>query len=522
MGEEAEDVLSSTNISVDDRKKYSTVMGKFDEYFRVRKNVIFERARFNRRHQLPSETAEEYITALYHLVESCEYGGLKEELLRDRLVVGIRDLKLSERLQMESDLTLDRAKKLIRQREAVQQHNTQLQEGVSTKSPIDVSSINKQHVNPKKLSTRSQSAKPSSGGKLCTRCGRASHSSGTQCPAIGATCKRCKHKGHFASQCFSKAMLLPANEVLVKTEEGESSVEEEELTLDDAFLDAVTSESHPTSWTAPILLNKMKAVFKLDTGAEATAITEQTYKSLPKQALKQPTKLLRGPARQRLNVLGQFTATLAHQQNSAVQTVYVVQGLKTNLLGLPAITALNLLCRLGTVTCGTASIHKAFPTLFKGLGTLGDDYTIKLKENAYPYRLYTLRNVAIPLREKVKQELDHMERHGVISRVTDPTPWCAGMVVVLKSNGSVSICFDFKILNESILREAHPIPKVDDTLAHLAGATVFSKLDANSGFWQIPLARTSRPLTTFITPYGCYLFNKLPFGISCAPELFQL
>ena len=50
---------------------------------------------------------------------------------------------------------------------------------------------------------------------------------------------------------------------------------------------------------------------------------------------------------------------------------------------------------------------------------------------------------------------------------------------------------------------------------------MFSKLDANSGFWQIPLAKESRPLTTFITPFGRYCFNKLPFGISSAPELFQ-
>ena len=54
------------------------------------------------------------------------------------------------------------------------------------------------------------------------------------------------------------------------------------------------------------------------------------------------------------------------------------------------------------------------------------------------------------------------------------------------------------------------------------GATIFSKIDANSGFWQIPLTEISRPLTTFITPYGRYLFNKLPFEISCVPELFQL
>ena len=50
---------------------------------------------------------------------------------------------------------------------------------------------------------------------------------------------------------------------------------------------------------------------------------------------------------------------------------------------------------------------------------------------------------------------------------------------------------------------------------------LFSKLDANSGFWQIPLAEESRSLTTFVTPFGRYHFNKLPFGISSAPELFQ-
>ena len=58
-------------------------------------------------------------------------------------------------------------------------------------------------------------------------------------------------------------------------------------------------------------------------------------------------------------------------------------------------------------------------------------------------------------------------------------------------------------------------------LAQLAGAKVFSKLDANSEFWQIPLSQPSRLLTTFITPMGRYCFNKLPFGILSAPEHFQ-
>ena len=100
-------------------------------------------------------------------------------------------------------------------------------------------------------------------------------------------------------------------------------------------------------------------------------------------------------------------------------------------------------------------------------------------------------------------------------------PWCAGMVVVPKTSGACRICVDLKPLNTNVMREAHPIPKVEEILAKLAGAKIFSKLDANSGFWQIPLAKESRPLTTFITSFGRYCFNKLPFGISSAPELFQ-
>ena len=114
-----------------------------------------------------------------------------------------------------------------------------------------------------------------------------------------------------------------------------------------------------------------------------------------------------------------------------------------------------------------------------------------------------------------------MERAGVISKVTESTPWCSGMVVVPKQSGTVRICVDLKDLNESMLRETHPFLGVDDILAQLLGATVFSKVDANSGFWQIPLSEDSCLLTSFITPYGIYRFNKLPFGISSAPELFQ-
>ena len=74
------------------------------------------------------------------------------------------------------------------------------------------------------------------------------------------------------------------------------------------------------------------------------------------------------------------------------------------------------------------------------------------------------------------------------------------MVVVLKASGGVRICVDLKPLNQSVLREVHPLPKVETTLAQLAGATVFFKINTNSGFWQIPLDPSSHLLTIFLTP----------------------
>ena len=92
------------------------------------------------------------------------------------------------------------------------------------------------------------------------------------------------------------------------------------------------------------------------------------------------------------------------------------------------------------------------------------------------------------------------------------------MVVVPKKNGVVRICVDLKALNKNVLRENHPIPKVDDTSTHMAGAAIFSKLYTISGFWEIPLLPESRLFTTFIIPFRRYAIHKLPFGNS---KLFQ-
>ena len=515
LGVEGDEVLTSTNATEEDRKQYSTVIAKLDEYYQVRRNVIYECARFNRRDQEKDETAEQYISALYTLVEHCEYGDMKEELLRDRLVIGVRDTALSDKLQLDATLTLEKAKTAIRQKEATKEHRQELKGTGSKADPYLVEEVRRNQgskVRAKHKGTSGPShgrpsqkkggATPQPSGNGCMRCGKDRHPTINQCPALGATCYKCNRKGHYGTQCRSKTVAAA-----------------EEITLDAAFLGAVQAGVE-SPWTSTIKIQGVDVTFKLDTGAGVSAISEKVFQMLPPLKLRKPSLVLFGPTRQKLDVLGQFIGNLAHRDETHRTNIFVVRGLQNNLLGLSDIKGLNLIRRLDAVNAKT-EVTRQFPSVFKGLGTLGGAYKVQLREDAQPFALHTPRRVPFPLCQKVKEELQRMEAAGVISKVSDPTPWCAGMVVVRKKSGAVRICVDLKPLNESVLREVHPIPHVDEILARISGATVFSKLDANSGFWQIPLAPESRLLTTFITLYGRFCFNKLPFGISSAPELFQ-
>ena len=413
-----------TNVDVYLRrgsKKYSKVVEKFDAYFDIRKNVIFERARFNKRNQLEGETAEEYITALYGLVESCEYGTMKEELLRDRIVVGILDSNVSQKLQMNAKLTLEEAKKEIRQREAMREQSKQLQGGCH-----DSMGEVRRHRPQRSKGGAPYRGRPKPRDRpdhKCTRCGKAKHAPGDKCPASTAICHKCKRKGHYSSQCFSKTV-------------ASASQDGEPHSQDAAFLGPVETENKNT-WTSTLQIAGKDIRFKLDTGAEVTAVSEATYRQLKRVRLQKAHRPLLGPAGQPLKVMGQFTKKVTHTKSKASsnEVVYVFRGLKNNLLGFPAIQNLRLIQRVDSVSMDV--IKQRFAKVFEGLGKLGEEYTIKLKEGATPYSLYTPRKVPLPLRNRVKEELEKMEAMGVISKVDQPTPWCAGMVVVPKRSGAV-------------------------------------------------------------------------------------
>ncbi|UYV69742.1 K02A2.6-like [Cordylochernes scorpioides] len=364
MGDRADDIFRTFKFEKEEEAtKIDSVLKAFDSHFCVRKNIIYERAKFNSRIQEDRDPVDEFITSLYKLADSCEFEGLHDQLIRDRIVVGVRDKALSERMQLDSELTLEKA---------------------------DVTCV-----------------------PLCL---------------------------------FKKIM-------------GQQRLVESDINL------------------------------------RAAEFSE-------------------------LQTVGMFISTLRNGNYEIKEKIYVIRRLSEPLLSRRACELLNLARRIEVVATRINPI-KEFPEVFEGLGQIGNPYEIKLKPGAKPYAVHTPRRVPIPLMEKLKTRLEELEKAGIIAQVNVATEWCAPTVIAGKPNGDIRLCVDLSRLNEHVQREVHPMPVVEHMLGQLGEARFFSKLDANSGFHQIPLSPDCQHLTTFITPFGRYKYCRMPFGISLAPEYFQ-
>ena len=95
------------------------------------------------------------------------------------------------------------------------------------------------------------------------------------------------------------------------------------------------------------------------------------------------------------------------------------------------------------------------------------------------------------------------------------------MVVVRKKSGDIRLCVDYRALNNVTVKDAHPLPRIQDSFDALAGAHIFSSLDLQSGYHQVPVAEADQPKTAFATPFGLYEYKRMPFGLCGAPGTFQ-
>ncbi len=129
------------------------------------------------------------------------------------------------------------------------------------------------------------------------------------------------------------------------------------------------------------------------------------------------------------------------------------------------------------------------------------------------------RRIALKKKDIVEAEVTRMLEHKVIN--PSNSSWSSPIVLVTRPDGAVRFCIDYRILNANTVKDAYPLPRIDDILDSLSGAKYFCTLDLASGYWQVKMAEEDREKTAFVTHMGLFEFNVMPFGLCNAPATFQ-
>ena len=129
------------------------------------------------------------------------------------------------------------------------------------------------------------------------------------------------------------------------------------------------------------------------------------------------------------------------------------------------------------------------------------------------------RRTPVGFQNEEKQHLDKMVDSGVV--VPSQSEWASPVVLVRKKDGGVRWCVDYRKLNEVTIKDAYPLPNIEDCLDTLSGSRFFSTLDLMSGYYQVEMDPKDQHKTAFSTRYGLYEYTRMPFGLCNAPSTFQ-
>lgn len=602
LGEEVQDLYFTLEVPAADAKKYDSVLAHLDSYFLPQTNQSVERHRFNNRVQEENESFDAFIMALRRLSTNCGYEAIRDDLIKDRIVCGVRDTRIKDRLLREPKLTLTKAVQICKAAEQTQvlmkaidndeavhavrrtyrqeerrdtfgklengtrqphqpfRRGTEFGEKYTSDQLTEVRSqhgednwhngLQKQPsseaISHKQYSKEGRPMYDKKWVNSCYRCGRNHFYS--QCPALNVVCYNCNKRGHFSRMCRSQSQ-REGGAVNVLTDTSNdlllgcvTSVRQEEYHCVNTRVDELehcAEVSNCENTISPVnsklakieteWFYKLKVAepnhfvnFKVDTGAQVNIIPEGIFCKLRlrKDALLRSDVRLRTYTGTDIPVIGKCFLNCKTNQGQSHVIEFQVTKVEQSppILGLPAIQLLGILLRVETIESSLTQYSK----VFEGLGDIKvAPYTFVLRpECVVP--VATFQRIPFALHGKLRDELDRMLKLTVVEKVNEPTEWLNPIVIVGKPNGEIRVCLDPQPLNAAILREHYRLPTLEEVTVKMKGASYFSTLDANKGFWQIRLTEESSKLTTFDTPsHGRLRFTRLPYGLSCAPEVFH-
>ena len=535
LGKECMQLYKTLPLTAEQRKDPDVIIQKLTEHFEPQRNTIYERYLFNLTKQEANETFDQFLTRLRELVCTCEYGALTDEMVRDRIVIGIKENEPRGRMLRDNKLTLPGAIDICRTNEQTSYQRSKI-EGTEN--------IHYQRGrNPRKQ--YGDRAKP----RNCKYCGD-THIPGN-CKAYGVTCEICHKKNHLAKVCHSTNKVTNKSQPYKSKKEkkykphkvhqverhGVAPDDYDTQSSDDSLFHIISSPAK-TQYFANVHMRSeddKTAMIKvqLDTGATCSTITLRDYHKITHAPMQHSDATLRLYDNTIVKPVGRVK--LRCTSNDLTKKVYfeVVKEAPVSLLSGRACEALQLIQFNEQFVCSIEKVPQSpaapaltkenlvteYKDVFDGLGKLPGQYHIDIDTNVKAVQ-NNPRRVPIPIKTELKEKLDDYEKLNVIAKVNTPTPWISNMVAVRKPN-KLRVCLDPYDLNKAINRNHYPTPTIDDVAPRLNKARIFSVVDAKDGFLQIELDEESSFLTTFWTPFGRYRWLRMPFGLKSAPEEFQ-
>jgi len=500
-----------TFTSTEANRSVEEILQKFDEFAIGDVNETYERYVFHSRFQNEAETFESFLTALRSLIKTCRYcDNCIESVLRDRIVLGIRDAQTQQLLLRERGLTLAKTIDICKTAEAA----------TAQSKAYRAETVNK--VQTTKQKPHKRTALMRTNVQPCKFCGTQHVLVKEKCPAWGKTCKSCFKRNHFAKMCHQtgKGKAFSTSQGQMKQVHGVDETDSEDSA---EWVNALHSQQCDRNVKCEMLIAAKSVTFQIDTGASVNLLPER---SVPKTSTISPTSkqltMWNGTKLLPVGVCRVRLKNPRNRKNYSVEFVVVKENLMP-LIGLSAAQQMRL------VTINEHNLHRVatvmlsddFADVFdKDIGTLQGEVNLQTDETVIP-TVMPARRIPIAVRPKLEEELNRLVKLGVIAPVEEPTPWVNQIVIAEKKSGELRICLDPRELNKALMRERFTLPVLDDVLHELKDSRVFTKADLSQGYWHVVLDRESSLLTTFQTCFGRYRFLRLPFGTSVSSEIFQ-
>ena len=498
--------------------------------------VIGERYRFYQRDQRQGEAIVDYVAELRRRSRTCDFQTHLAEALRDRFVCGLRSSATRKKLLVMSKLTFEEAV-ITAKADELAVRDAEEVSGVTNNSPrITDAPVHK--VKTRKMNSSTQMAHNSAPLKPCFRCG--GEHSPADCRFKDAECRACGKKGHIQKVCRSKkttcaptSKTLPPRKQQQPVHQVQRSNESAALfSSDEEMICAVSAKTRtPAPFTASPVVNGVKIQMEIDTGAAVSILPSSQYKkhfsSLP---LSPCTLSLSTYSGERLRADGVLKVDVAINNQRSTVDLYVVDTPGPALFGRAWLEVFTLdwqgirsvIAQTPTMKSALEDLRKRYKEVFGDqLGCLAEvKAKLCLKPGAQP-KFVKARTIPLALRPKVEAEIKRMEQAGILTRV-NWSDWATPVVPVVKPNGKVRLCGDFKVtVNPQLQIDQHPLPVIEEIFASLSGGQRFSKLDLKAAYTQMEMDESSKPLLTLNTHLGLYRLNRLAYGVASAPALWQ-